>query len=119
MEGESPRDRSPDVSRSARLMRGFVLGDDVRRDAPALIYLVAMGPCPLADSRALLAPGTVALAATANLSATRFASVFHILGELITKPTRVAGTQIDLIADAVETKAHGLSCLTTVDVIAQ
>src|SRR5579871_2655011 len=100
-------------------MRGFVLGDDVRRDAAALIYLVAMGPCPLADSSALLASGTVALAATANLSATGFARVFHILGKLITKPARVAGTQIDLIGDTVETKAHGLSRLTTVDVIDQ
>src|ERR1700722_4523238 len=119
MEGESPRDRSPDVSRSARLMRGFVLGDDVRRDAAALIYLVAMGPCPLADSRTLLAPGTVALAATANLSPARFASVFHILGKLTAQPARVAGTQIDLIGDTVETKVHGLGCLATVDVVDQ
>ena len=51
------------------LVGRLVLGDDVRRDPAALIHFVAVGPGPLADSRALLAAGTVALAAAANLSA--------------------------------------------------
>jgi len=35
------------------------------------------------------------------------------------KLTGVAGTQVDLIRRAIETKGHGLSCLTTVDVVDQ
>src|SRR6202000_729499 len=60
------------TSAMTRLVRRLVLGDDVRRDAAALIHFVSVGPGPLADSRALLAAGTVALAAAANLGAARF-----------------------------------------------
>src|SRR5487761_1477962 len=60
----------PACRQLACLVRRLVLGDDVRRDPAALIHLVAMGPGPLADSRALLAASPVALAAAANLGAT-------------------------------------------------
>src|ERR1700733_5025463 len=99
------------------LVRCLVLGDDGRRDPAALIHLVPVSPGPLADSSALLAPGTIALAAAPNQSAAGFARVFHILGQLAPQPVRVASAEIDLVGDAVKPKAHGLSCLTTVDVV--
>jgi hypothetical protein len=67
--GPMPRhDRGP-ADRAPRLVRRFVLGDDVGGDAAALIHLVAVRPRPLADSRALLAASPVALTATAKLRA--------------------------------------------------
>src|SRR6202000_944304 len=70
--GDRRRRAAAGTSAMTRLVRRLVLGDDVRRDPAALIHFVSVGPGPLADSGALLAAGTVALAAAANLGAARF-----------------------------------------------
>src|ERR1700722_342434 len=131
--GTAGRGRSPSVLRRAELeprrrycrrqsrclVCRVVLGDDGRRDPAALIHLVPVRPGPLTDPRTLLAPGAVALAPAPGLNAAGSARVVHILGKLGPQPVRVARAEIDLIGDAVKPKAHGLSCLTTVDVVDQ
>src|SRR6202035_4174746 len=59
------------------LVRGFVLRDDVAGDATALIDLVPVRPCPLTDSRALLAARPVTLATPPGLRVAGFAAVIH------------------------------------------
>jgi hypothetical protein len=43
--------------------------------------------------------------------------VLHIVGQLFTELARVAGTQIDLIRGAIETKRYGLGGLAPVEII--
>src|SRR5580692_12319261 len=61
------------------LVRGFVLRDDVRRNATALIDLVSALLRPRADLRTALAAGTSARPAAPGRS-TCFARVLHIVG---------------------------------------
>jgi hypothetical protein len=43
--------------------------------------------------------------------------VLHIVGELFTELAGVAGTQIDLIRGAVESKHHGLCRLAAIEIV--
>src|SRR5690242_9110057 len=98
------------------LVRGFVLRDDVGGNTTALIDLVSalLRPCP--DLGTALAARTTARPAAPSWGA-RFARVLDIAGQLFAKLARVAGTQIDLIRSAIETKRDGLGSLAPVEII--
>ena len=100
---------TPKNSRAPRyvLVRGFVLRDDVGRNAAALIDLVSALLRPGPDLRAALAPGASARPAAPSRR-TCFARVLHIAGQLFTELAGVAGTQVDLLQGAIESKRHGL-----------
>src|SRR5580658_7013005 len=111
--------RRPENSRTpiARvLVRGFVLRDDVRGNAPALIDLVSALLRPLPDLSAALTAGPSTRPAAAGRRAC-FACVLHIVGKVFTELARVAGTQIDLIRGSVESKRYGLCRLAPIEIV--
>src|SRR5260370_764193 len=73
-------------------------------------------PRPRADLRTALTAGTSALPAAPSRS-TCFARVLHIVSELFTKLACVAGTEIDLIRGAIESKRHGLCRLAPIEIV--
>jgi hypothetical protein len=114
----SPQDKTGELanSDSCGLVRGFVLRDDVRRNAPALIDLVSALLRPLPDLSAALTAGAGARPAPPCRRAC-FARVLDIVGKFFTKLARVARTQIDLIRGAVESKRHGLCSLASIEIV--
>jgi hypothetical protein len=43
--------------------------------------------------------------------------MLHVVGELFTKLAGVAGTEVDLIRGAIETKRHGLCRLAPIEIV--
>jgi len=116
--GRRTRENAKELANSGAcvLVRGFVLRDDVRRNAPALIDLVSALLRPRADLRTALAARAGAGPAAPGRR-TCFARVLHIVGELFTKLACVAGTEIDLIRGAIKPKRYGLCSLAPIEII--
>src|SRR6516225_2853933 len=105
-----------ELRRALGLVRRLVLRDDVGGNTPALIDLVTalLRPCP--DLGTALAARTGTRPAAPGRSA-RFARVLHIVGKLFTELARVAGTQIDLIRGAIESKRDSLGSLAPIEIV--
>lgn len=105
------------MRRVVALVRGFVLGEDIGGNTSPLADLLTVLLRPLTDCRALLTSRATAGTSPTGRARRCFTRVFHILSKLIPKLPGVAGTQVDLIGDAIQTKGQGLICRTAVEII--